>query len=372
MKGVPHAGGGLLWAGSTPYLTLSPPLPCLPAPLPTALHSLTPSALPACLFACPPPLPPAELACLTLYLAYEKKRGEDSCFFSFIKELDRLQGRGSQVWCDWVEWGGVGGWAAAWLRGWVLTGGCVAEQCSVGLGGGQGVECALRGHAPAEGYAAPTRHLPLLLPSARVAPAAGMPAPCLDADAACPASGRLPACRARARRCFGMRGRWRSCWQGLPLLERLRRASRWVHCLPACHILPACMFCVPAWHSVPVPVFACACLLPARWPSCHPHVPHRAPRLGGCAGQCSAAAGPGCRCRLPIQPPPRNTTHKYLHNTTCLPLQGMEKEYEELDTVWYLSGRCVGGMVTGWAGGAGLGAVFWVHWLPQPPYHSTI
>jgi hypothetical protein len=60
----------------------------------------------------PPPLPPAELACLTLYLAYEKKRGKDSCFYSFIKELDRMQGRGSQV--GGVEWGGVG-----WLGGWV-------------------------------------------------------------------------------------------------------------------------------------------------------------------------------------------------------------------------------------------------------------
>ncbi|KAL4418758.1 hypothetical protein ABPG77_005769, partial [Micractinium sp. CCAP 211/92] len=38
----------------------------------------------------------SELACLTLYLAYEKKRGKESCWYAFIKELDRMQGRGSQ------------------------------------------------------------------------------------------------------------------------------------------------------------------------------------------------------------------------------------------------------------------------------------
>lgn len=38
----------------------------------------------------------SELACLTLYLAYEKKRGEEGCWYRFIKELDRMQGRGSQ------------------------------------------------------------------------------------------------------------------------------------------------------------------------------------------------------------------------------------------------------------------------------------
>ncbi|PSC74659.1 3-oxoacyl-[acyl-carrier] synthase chloroplastic isoform B [Micractinium conductrix] len=38
----------------------------------------------------------SELACLTLYLAYEKKRGTEGCWFHFIKELDRMQGRGSQ------------------------------------------------------------------------------------------------------------------------------------------------------------------------------------------------------------------------------------------------------------------------------------
>jgi histone-lysine N-methyltransferase SETD3 len=41
--------------------------------------------------------PYAELACLTLYLAYEKKRGTEGCWYRFIKELDRMQGRGSQV-----------------------------------------------------------------------------------------------------------------------------------------------------------------------------------------------------------------------------------------------------------------------------------
>ncbi|KAI3425759.1 hypothetical protein D9Q98_007734 [Chlorella vulgaris] len=38
----------------------------------------------------------SELACLTLYLAYEKKRGDEGCWFSYIKELDRMAGRGSQ------------------------------------------------------------------------------------------------------------------------------------------------------------------------------------------------------------------------------------------------------------------------------------
>ncbi|KAI7838734.1 hypothetical protein COHA_007530 [Chlorella ohadii] len=38
----------------------------------------------------------AELALLTLYLAYEKKRGKEGCFYPFIRELDRMQGRGSQ------------------------------------------------------------------------------------------------------------------------------------------------------------------------------------------------------------------------------------------------------------------------------------
>lgn len=38
----------------------------------------------------------SELACLTLYLAYEKKRGKDSFWYPFIKELDRQGGRGPQ------------------------------------------------------------------------------------------------------------------------------------------------------------------------------------------------------------------------------------------------------------------------------------
>eukprot|EP00891_Asterochloris_glomerata_P000308 jgi/Astpho2/308/fgenesh1_pg.00010_%23_65_t len=37
-----------------------------------------------------------ELACLTLYLAYEKKRGKDSCWYHYIRELDRQRGRGQQ------------------------------------------------------------------------------------------------------------------------------------------------------------------------------------------------------------------------------------------------------------------------------------
>ena len=38
----------------------------------------------------------SELACLTLYLSYEKKRGQESTWFPFIKELDRQGGRGPQ------------------------------------------------------------------------------------------------------------------------------------------------------------------------------------------------------------------------------------------------------------------------------------
>lgn len=38
----------------------------------------------------------SELACLTLYLSYEKKRGTDSFWYPLIKELDRQGGRGSQ------------------------------------------------------------------------------------------------------------------------------------------------------------------------------------------------------------------------------------------------------------------------------------
>ena len=38
----------------------------------------------------------SELACLTLYLCYEKKRGKSSSLYPFIKELDRQAGRGSQ------------------------------------------------------------------------------------------------------------------------------------------------------------------------------------------------------------------------------------------------------------------------------------
>ena len=38
----------------------------------------------------------SELAVLTLYLCYEKKKGKDSAIYPFIKELDRQAARGSQ------------------------------------------------------------------------------------------------------------------------------------------------------------------------------------------------------------------------------------------------------------------------------------
>lgn len=38
----------------------------------------------------------SEIACLTLYLAYEKKKGKKSFFYPYIKELDRQAGRGTQ------------------------------------------------------------------------------------------------------------------------------------------------------------------------------------------------------------------------------------------------------------------------------------
>lgn len=36
----------------------------------------------------------SELACLALYLMYEKKQGKDSVWYPYIKELDRQRGRG--------------------------------------------------------------------------------------------------------------------------------------------------------------------------------------------------------------------------------------------------------------------------------------
>lgn len=36
----------------------------------------------------------SELACLALYLMYEKKQGKDSFWYPYIKELDRHRGRG--------------------------------------------------------------------------------------------------------------------------------------------------------------------------------------------------------------------------------------------------------------------------------------
>lgn len=39
----------------------------------------------------------SELACLALYLMYEKKRGPDSFWLPFIQELDRQRGRGQSA-----------------------------------------------------------------------------------------------------------------------------------------------------------------------------------------------------------------------------------------------------------------------------------
>lgn len=36
----------------------------------------------------------SELACLALYLMYEKKQGKDSFWYPYIRELDRQRGRG--------------------------------------------------------------------------------------------------------------------------------------------------------------------------------------------------------------------------------------------------------------------------------------
>jgi hypothetical protein len=36
----------------------------------------------------------SELACLALYLMYEKKRGRESFWYPFIRELDNQRGRG--------------------------------------------------------------------------------------------------------------------------------------------------------------------------------------------------------------------------------------------------------------------------------------
>ena len=69
------------------------------------IHTISPSFI-----SFPPPFPPpahpsppaellttnklSELACLALYLMYEKKRGRHSFWFPFIHELDRQRGRG--------------------------------------------------------------------------------------------------------------------------------------------------------------------------------------------------------------------------------------------------------------------------------------
>lgn len=39
----------------------------------------------------------SELACLTLYMMYEKKEGRKSRWYHYIKELDKQRARGQQV-----------------------------------------------------------------------------------------------------------------------------------------------------------------------------------------------------------------------------------------------------------------------------------
>lgn len=39
----------------------------------------------------------SELACLTLYMMYEKKEGKKSRWYHYIKELDKQRARGQQV-----------------------------------------------------------------------------------------------------------------------------------------------------------------------------------------------------------------------------------------------------------------------------------
>lgn len=89
----------------------------------------------------------SELACLTLYLCYEKKRGPKSTWWAFIKELDRTQARGPQVlWLAALSFlpsalaracvppGAAAGWRCLWLvleQGWIPT-----QHCSM-RGGAQ-------------------------------------------------------------------------------------------------------------------------------------------------------------------------------------------------------------------------------------------
>lgn len=48
----------------------------------------------------------SELACLALYLMYEKKQGKESFWYPYIRELDRQRGRGQLavesplLWCE--------------------------------------------------------------------------------------------------------------------------------------------------------------------------------------------------------------------------------------------------------------------------------
>ena len=67
-----------LYSNSTNFDLMPPALPCSTAEM------LTAGKL-------------SELACLTLYLMYEKKVGKKSFWYQYIKELDRQRARGVQA-----------------------------------------------------------------------------------------------------------------------------------------------------------------------------------------------------------------------------------------------------------------------------------
>ena len=58
-----------------------------------------------------------ELACLTLYLAYEKKRGKDSCWYHYIRELDRCGCIGASRPCIYMKHT-LAGWQACRALWW--------------------------------------------------------------------------------------------------------------------------------------------------------------------------------------------------------------------------------------------------------------
>lgn len=221
---------------------------------------------------------PTELACLTLYLAYEKKRGKErcgpaaqqasqraqrgalaqwhlrapapaaaslpaasicfsavqqsaallhraaltalpccSCWYAFIKELDRMQGRGSQV-------RGLAPPARRCLG--VLAGACHSRSRAGGAFAIWGAaRCRPSPPLPCFCDCQPDWVEPAALGVLRAEQEAQLALLRTRGKAAVPRPARRPR-RAPSRRCSGARVRRRSCWQGRPWWRRLRRGWR--------------------------------------------------------------------------------------------------------------------------------------------------